>query len=239
MARVLVGTSGWSYASWRGPFFPMGLPAKRQLEYYASQFETVELNGVFYRTPTTESVGRWRDGTGRHFVFAWKASKFITHWKRLTENSLNSLQLLEDRLSILGDKVGPISFSCHRISRRTLAGSAPSWHFFRSTVDTALNSAIPVGTRQRFFACSPIAISRSVFPITTTRLPHGSARLTSSMCVGMARMADTRGDTREQRLLPGASRSRRGTGPFATSMSTSTTIRRAPRLWTPSRCSAC
>jgi uncharacterized protein YecE (DUF72 family) len=42
MARVLVGTSGWSYASWRGPFFPTGLPAKRQLEYYASQFETVE-----------------------------------------------------------------------------------------------------------------------------------------------------------------------------------------------------
>ena len=49
MARVLVGTSGWSYASWRGPFFPTGLPAKRHLEYYASQFETVELNGVFYR----------------------------------------------------------------------------------------------------------------------------------------------------------------------------------------------
>jgi len=83
MARVLVGTSGWSYASWRGPFFPTGLPAKRQLEYYASQFETVELNGVFYRTPTTEAVRRWRDETGRHFVFSWKASKFITHWKRL------------------------------------------------------------------------------------------------------------------------------------------------------------
>ena len=110
MARVLVGTSGWSYASWRGPFFPMELPAKRRLEYYASQFETVELNGVFYRTPTTKSVERWRDETGRRFVFSWKASKFITHWKRLSENSINSLQLLDDRLSILGDKVGPILF---------------------------------------------------------------------------------------------------------------------------------
>ena len=57
-----------------------------------------------------EAVRRWRDETGRHFVFAWKASKFITHWKRLTENSINSLQLLDDRLSILGDKVGPILF---------------------------------------------------------------------------------------------------------------------------------
>jgi uncharacterized protein YecE (DUF72 family) len=59
MARILVGTSGWSYPSWRGPFFPTDLPAKRHLEYYACQFETVELNGVFYRTPTTDSVARW------------------------------------------------------------------------------------------------------------------------------------------------------------------------------------
>jgi uncharacterized protein YecE (DUF72 family) len=79
MARILVGTSGWSYPSWRGPFFPTDLPAKRHLEYYACQFETVELNGVFYRTPTTDSVARWRDETGQHFIFAWKASKFITH----------------------------------------------------------------------------------------------------------------------------------------------------------------
>ena len=110
MARVLVGTWGWSYPSWRGPFFPTGLPGKHQLEYYASQFDTVELNGVFYRTPTPESVRRWRDQTGRHFVFAWKASKFISHWKRLSENSISSLQLLDDRLSILGHKVGPILF---------------------------------------------------------------------------------------------------------------------------------
>ena len=88
----------------------MEIPAKHHLEYYASQFDTVELNGVFYRTPTPESVRRWRDQTGRHFVFAWKASKFITHWKRLTENSINSLQLLDERLSILGDKTGPILF---------------------------------------------------------------------------------------------------------------------------------
>ena len=110
MARILIGTSGWSYRSWRGPFFPMRLPAKRHLEYYASRFETTELNGVFYRTPTPEVVGRWHDETSQHFIFAWKASKFITHWKRLSENSINSLQLLEDRLSILGEKAGPVLF---------------------------------------------------------------------------------------------------------------------------------
>ncbi len=110
MARVLIGTSGWHYDSWRGPFFPKGLPINSQLQYYASQFPTAELNGVFYRTPTPEAVKSWREQTGKDFVFAWKASKFITHWKRLSQNSVNSLELLEDRLSLLGDKAGPILF---------------------------------------------------------------------------------------------------------------------------------
>jgi uncharacterized protein YecE (DUF72 family) len=91
MARVLIGTSGWHYDSWRGAFYPRGLP-------------------VFYRTPTPEAVRGWYEQTGNDFVFAWKASKFITHWKRLSQNSVNSLELLEDRLSLLGEKAGPILF---------------------------------------------------------------------------------------------------------------------------------
>lgn len=110
MARVLIGTSGWHYASWRGPFFPKGVTLKEQLRYYAGQFDTTELNGVFYRTPTPEAVEAWRAQTGRDFVFAWKASKFITHWKRLSGRSVNSLELLEDRISRLGGKAGPILF---------------------------------------------------------------------------------------------------------------------------------
>jgi uncharacterized protein YecE (DUF72 family) len=110
MARILIGTSGWHYQSWRGPFFPKRLLLKDQLQYYASQFATTELNGVFYRTPTPAAVKGWRQQTGDDFIFAWKASKFITHWKRLSENSVNSLELLEDRLSLLGDKAGPILF---------------------------------------------------------------------------------------------------------------------------------
>jgi uncharacterized protein YecE (DUF72 family) len=110
MARVLIGTSGWHYESWRGPFFPEGLPIKNQLQYYTSQFETTELNGVFYRTPTPKTVGNWREQTGKTFVFAWKASKYITHWKSLSDRSSSSLQLMEQRLSLLGDKIGPILF---------------------------------------------------------------------------------------------------------------------------------
>ena len=108
--NILIGTSGWSYRSWRGPFFPEDVPARLHLEFYAGRFPTTELNGVFYRTPTPEAVKGWREQTGRDFVFAWKASKFITHWKRLSERSVNSLELLEDRISRLGGKAGPILF---------------------------------------------------------------------------------------------------------------------------------
>jgi uncharacterized protein YecE (DUF72 family) len=110
MSRIFIGTSGWSYASWRGPFFPKNVMVKHHLDYYATQFSSTELNGVFYRTPTVEAVRGWRDNTPDDFIFAWKASKFITHWKRLTDKSRNSLALLESRLRILGPKAGPVLF---------------------------------------------------------------------------------------------------------------------------------
>jgi uncharacterized protein YecE (DUF72 family) len=110
MARILIGTSGWSYASWRGPFFPKDVAAKNHLSYYASRFCTTELNGVFYRTPTVQAVRAWRKQTPDDFIFAWKASRFITHWKRLSCNSRNSLALMEMRLRALGPKAGPVLF---------------------------------------------------------------------------------------------------------------------------------
>jgi uncharacterized protein YecE (DUF72 family) len=107
---ILVGTSGWSYRSWRGPFFPADVPTPRHLEYYATHFTTTELNGVFYRTPTEDAVRAWAARTPDDFVFAWKASKFITHWKRLNDTCRNSLDLLESRIRLLGLKAGPILF---------------------------------------------------------------------------------------------------------------------------------
>ena len=98
---------------------------KHHLQFYATQFSTAELNGVFYRTPTVEAVRAWRDGTPDDFIFAWKASKFITHWKRLTEKSRNSLALMETRLRILGRKAGPVLFQLppqFTANRERLAG---------------------------------------------------------------------------------------------------------------------
>ena len=110
MSPILIGTSGWTYDGWRGPFYPSELPKKDWLSWYATQFPTTEINGSFYRTPSLEAVRAWRDQTPKDFVFAWKASKFITHWKRLSEKSDNSIALLETRLKVLAPKVGAVLF---------------------------------------------------------------------------------------------------------------------------------
>src|ERR1700712_5690260 len=105
-----IGTSGWHYQSWWGPFFPDGLKKKDALKHYASVFSCTELNAPFYRTPTFEAVRHWAEQTPDDFRFAWKASRFITHWKRLSEKSHTSLALMQSRMDELGPKLGPVLF---------------------------------------------------------------------------------------------------------------------------------
>jgi uncharacterized protein YecE (DUF72 family) len=107
--RVWIGTSGWTYDGWRGPFYPRDVAKKDWLAWYGTQFPSTEINGSFYRTPSLEAVRAWRQQTPKEFLFAWKASKFITHWKRLT-NSENSVELMVTRLKVLGAKAGPVLF---------------------------------------------------------------------------------------------------------------------------------
>src|SRR3954462_15186401 len=90
---VLIGTSGWSYDGWRGPFYPAELAKKGWLSWYAGRFVSTEINASFCRRPWEEAVAAWRDATPPGFRFAWKASKFISHWKRLLPSSANSLAL--------------------------------------------------------------------------------------------------------------------------------------------------
>ncbi len=110
MARIHIGTSGWTYDGWRGPFYPENVPKKDWLRHYSGQFCTAEINGSFYRTPSLDAVRGWREQTPKRFLFAWKASKFITHWKRLSEKSDNSIALMVTRLKELGPKAGPVLF---------------------------------------------------------------------------------------------------------------------------------
>lgn len=108
-AELRIGTSGWHYKDWWGPFYPDEVRKKDALRYYASQFDAAELNAPFYRTPTMEAVQGWHDQTPEHFRFSWKASKFITHWRRLL-SAEQSVALLEERLGPLQEKAGPVLF---------------------------------------------------------------------------------------------------------------------------------
>ena len=83
---IRIGCSGWNYAHWRnGVFYPPRLPASRWLEHYAQFFETVEVNATFYRLPKRSSVARWIEQTPPEFTFAIKASRYLTHIKRLND----------------------------------------------------------------------------------------------------------------------------------------------------------
>ncbi len=85
MQRVRIGCSGWSYDDWRGGLYPEGLPHRRWLERYAEVFDTVEINATFYRLPKRETVANWVEQVPGDFLFAVKASRYLTHMKRLRD----------------------------------------------------------------------------------------------------------------------------------------------------------
>jgi uncharacterized protein YecE (DUF72 family) len=104
---ILVGTSGFDYSDWRGPFYPRFIKAADRLAFYAEHFGTVELNVTFYRMPAASAFRGWRDAVPDGFVFAVKASRYLTHIKRL-DDPQSSVEYLMERASILGDRLGPI-----------------------------------------------------------------------------------------------------------------------------------
>ncbi|GAA4921108.1 uncharacterized protein YecE (DUF72 family) [Nonomuraea thailandensis] len=103
----LVGTSGWQYKDWRGVLYPEGVPQRLWLETYAAEFATVESNNAFYRLPSQESFAAWRERTPPGFVMAVKASRFLTHIKRLEEPEEPVARLMGAAAG-LKEKLGPI-----------------------------------------------------------------------------------------------------------------------------------
>lgn len=106
---IWVGTSGWQYEDWRGVVYPRGLATSRWLEHYATRFPTVEVNASFYRLPTAERFAVWRDATPDGFVVAVKASRFVTHVRRLRD-CREPVRLLWGRARELGPRLGPVLF---------------------------------------------------------------------------------------------------------------------------------
>jgi uncharacterized protein YecE (DUF72 family) len=106
---IWIGTSGWQYADWRGRFYPRDVPQSRWLETYAERYPTVELNNSFYRLPSEHAFREWRRRTPPGFVLSVKASRYITHIRRLREPG-DPVRLLWSRARLLGDRLGPILF---------------------------------------------------------------------------------------------------------------------------------
>jgi uncharacterized protein YecE (DUF72 family) len=118
--RLRVGTSGYSYKEWKGSFYPRDLPAARMLTYYAQRFDTVEINNTFYRMPSEKTVVAWDEQVPEGFRFVLKATRRITHHKRLQEAG-DELAHLVRVASVLGDKLGPTLFQLPPHLKKDLA----------------------------------------------------------------------------------------------------------------------
>lgn len=109
--RTLVGTSGYAYKEWKGSFYPADLKSDDFLRYYAGQFSTVEINNTFYRMPSEELLLAWAGQVPDGFTFVLKASRRITHIKRLKDVA-EEVRYFLDTAKVLGPKLGPTLFQC-------------------------------------------------------------------------------------------------------------------------------
>lgn len=109
MSRIWVGTSGYSYKEWRGPFYPPDLPESQMLRYYAQHCSTVEINQTFYRLPTVRAAQSWTKETPEKFLFSLKAPRRITHEMRLRD-AADPLTSFCDTAKVLGAKLGAMLF---------------------------------------------------------------------------------------------------------------------------------
>ncbi|MCA1571456.1 MAG: DUF72 domain-containing protein [Chloroflexi bacterium] len=130
-----VGTSGWEYRHWAGGFYPADLHRDRWLEFYADRFDTVELNNSFYRLPTPETFTGWAGRVPDGFQYAVKASRYLTHLRRLREPA-EPLERLWTAARSLGPRLGPVLYQL-----------PPRWAPNHERLEAFL-AAAPAGERQ-------------------------------------------------------------------------------------------
>jgi uncharacterized protein YecE (DUF72 family) len=134
--RVLCGTSGFSYAPWKGVFYPEKLPAAQMLGYYAGRLPTVEINNTFYRMPTAEQLEAWAAETPPPFRFALKSPRRITHERRLA-GAGEAVQALVTTAATLGERLGPLLFQLPPFQKKDVPRLEAFLHTLRSSAPTA------------------------------------------------------------------------------------------------------
>ena len=154
--QILIGTSGWHYAHWKGPFYPAKIASGEMFAFYCERFATVELNNSFYRLPSNETFRCWKKQAPSGFLFAVKASRFITHMKKLKDPEQSLTRFLSAATG-LGRKLGPVLFQM-----------PPFW-----SKDTARLSAflcaLPKGLRCAFEFRHPSWFDREVYELLQTQ----------------------------------------------------------------------
>ena len=114
---LYIGISGWTYAPWRGSFYPAGLAHKRELEYAAGRLNSIEINGSFYSLQRPTSYGGWAERTPEGFVFAVKGGRFISHMKKLAGVEGALANFFASGVLALGPKLGPVLWQLPPILR--------------------------------------------------------------------------------------------------------------------------
>jgi uncharacterized protein YecE (DUF72 family) len=160
IGRLRIGTSGWVYKQWKGVVYPADLPMRRWLAHYAELFDTVEVNNSFYRMPSDAAFHLWGKQVPADFLFAVKASRYITHMKKLKDPE-GPVELFLERARELGQHLGPILYQLPPVVMSTSTGSGTSSRSFRLTSLTSSSSATRPGTPMRCDRPSPNAASRS------------------------------------------------------------------------------
>lgn len=108
---IHIGTSGWNFDHWKKTFYPENIKSNEMFEYYRNIFDTVEINNTFYNLPEEKTLEKWKNAVSESFLFSVKASRYITHMKKLKDPD-KSLPRFFERIKILKDNLGPILFQC-------------------------------------------------------------------------------------------------------------------------------
>ena len=173
MNNLYLGTQGWTYPSWVGPFYPPNTPASRYLEAYASQFSTVELDTTFYAVPSDRTIAGWRERTPAAFRFAAKFPQAITHQKALVDCGAETIAFPE-ALTGLDRKLGPL-----------LLQMPPSWGAGAFDALTGFVRNLPTGFRYALEVRHPSWLDKTMLPKLLGLLARQGIALCLVQRVGM------------------------------------------------------
>lgn len=150
--KIYIGTSGWHYKHWRGTFYPADTKDAGQFRYYQQYFDTVEINNSFYKLPAPSTFQGWKKESPARFIFAVKASRFITHMKKLKADK-SSIQKFFTHAGKLEEKLGPILFQL-----------PPKWKINAGRLAEFL-AVLPAGHRYTFEFRNPTWYQEEVFAL--------------------------------------------------------------------------